>query len=142
MKRNLWVYGLEVCYLVFFRFSIFLPPSSMRVDASSSLWQHYTYNGTAGRLPSFVYTPESYRVGAAVPLIVYVAGFIAGAAMALLLFRACCKPLINMWPRKLQRTTARHHANMASFHLQQELILATDFRHDALRLARRRDVIG
>ena len=47
-----------------------------------------------------------------------------------------------MWPCIFQRTASRHHANMASLHLQQELILAAHFRHDALRLAGRRDVIG
>ncbi len=37
-----------------------------------------------------------------------------------------------MWPGKFQRTTSCHHSDVASLHLQQELILATDLRHDAL----------
>src|SRR5260370_32202337 len=51
------------------------------------------------------------------------------------------KPGVNFDPSKLHRTAPRHHADMASLHLQQELILAADLRHDALRLAGRRDVI-
>jgi poly(hydroxyalkanoate) depolymerase family esterase len=74
MKRNLAVYGLVLFYLVVFGFSSFLSPFSIRVYASKQIWQQYTYNGLAGSLPYFVYTPKSYRVGAAVPLIVMLHG--------------------------------------------------------------------
>src|SRR5579859_5112419 len=56
--------------------------------------------------------------------------------------RAGCEPGVNVWPGILHRATSCHHANMASLHLQHELILAADLRHDALRLAGRRDMIG
>src|SRR5579859_2346404 len=59
----------------------------------------------------------------------------------LMSLRAGPKPLINMWPGKLKRAAARHHADMAPLHLRQKLILAADPRHDALRLAWRRDMI-
>src|SRR6266566_9736545 len=56
--------------------------------------------------------------------------------------RAGGEPLINVGPGILERATSRHHANMASFDLQHALILAADLRHDALRLAGWRDMIG
>ena len=49
---------------------------------------------------------------------------------------------MNVWPGILHCTAARHHANVPSLDLQQELILAADPGHDALRLAWRRDMIG
>lgn len=42
--------------------------------ASSIVWQQYTYNGPAGSRPYFVYTPQNYQVGTAVPLIVMLHG--------------------------------------------------------------------
>src|SRR5260370_14416594 len=56
--------------------------------------------------------------------------------------RTGCEPGVNVWPCILHRPTSRHHANMAYLHLQKELILAADLRHDTLRLAGRRDMIG
>jgi len=64
------------------------------------------------------------------------------AGSTLLSIRAGREPGINVWPGILHCTAPRHHANVASLHLQQELILAADFGHDALRLAWRRDMIG
>ncbi len=55
------------------------------------MWQQYTYNGPVGKHPYFVYTPKSYQVGTAVPLIVMLHGctqsaldFATGTAMNLL----------------------------------------------------------
>ena len=79
MKRNLALFGLVYCYLVFGFTSILLPFSN-RVHASSRIWQPYTYNGPAGSLPYFVYTPVSYRVGVAVPLVVMLHGCTQTAA--------------------------------------------------------------
>src|SRR5258708_37434803 len=56
--------------------------------------------------------------------------------------RAGGDPLIKVGPGVLERATSRHHANMASLDLQHALILAADLRHDALRLAGWRDMIG
>ena len=42
--------------------------------ASSIVWQQYTYNGPAGSRLYFVYTPQNYQVGTAVPLIVMLHG--------------------------------------------------------------------
>ena len=54
------------CYL--------LIQSPQNVHASSGTWQQYTYNGSAGSRPYFVYTPANYQVGTPVPLIVMLHG--------------------------------------------------------------------
>lgn len=55
--------------------AICLTPFARRVQASSSgSWQQFTYNGSAGSRPYFVYTPANYQVGTAVPLIVMLHG--------------------------------------------------------------------
>src|SRR5437762_530073 len=41
---------------------------------SSGTWQQYTYNGSAGSRPYFVYTPANYQVGTATPMIVMLHG--------------------------------------------------------------------
>ncbi|GAC1384077.1 MAG: hypothetical protein NVS4B7_19900 [Ktedonobacteraceae bacterium] len=38
------------------------------------MWQEYIYNGSAGSRPYFVYTPDSYQPGVAVPLLVMLHG--------------------------------------------------------------------
>ncbi len=38
------------------------------------MWQQYIYNGPAGSRPYYVFTPENYKVGKAVPLIVMLHG--------------------------------------------------------------------
>ena len=38
------------------------------------MWQQYTYKGTGGNRPYFVYTPVNYQVGTAVPLLVMLHG--------------------------------------------------------------------
>lgn len=38
------------------------------------MWQEYIYSSTGGDRPYFVYTPENYRVGTAVPLVVMLHG--------------------------------------------------------------------
>src|SRR2546427_11885076 len=46
-----------------------------KVHASpSGVWQQYTYNGSAGSRPYFVYTPANYRVGTPAPMIVMLHG--------------------------------------------------------------------
>ncbi len=42
--------------------------------ANNPPWQQFVYNGPAGSRPYFVYTPETYQVGTAVPLIVMLHG--------------------------------------------------------------------
>ena len=42
--------------------------------ASSGTWQQYTYSGSAGSRPYYVYTPAGYQVGTSVPLIVMLHG--------------------------------------------------------------------
>src|SRR5579883_594429 len=51
-----------------------LVPLLQRVHASSGTFTQYTYNGSAGSRPYYVYTPANYRVGTAVPLIVMLHG--------------------------------------------------------------------
>jgi poly(hydroxyalkanoate) depolymerase family esterase len=47
--------------------------------ASNPLWQQFVYNGPAGSRPYFVYTPENYQVGTAVPLVVMLHGCVQTA---------------------------------------------------------------
>ncbi|MBE3561500.1 MAG: PHB depolymerase family esterase [Ktedonobacteraceae bacterium] len=49
-------------------------PFIQRVHASSGTFTQYTYNGSAGSRPYYVYTPANYQVGTAVPLIVMLHG--------------------------------------------------------------------
>src|SRR5450755_169940 len=81
--------------------------------------------------------------GALLPLLFllpYAASFTDEAER--LLLRTSRKPFVDLRPGTLRSRTARHHADMTTVYLEQELILAADFLHDALRLARRRDVVG
>jgi poly(hydroxyalkanoate) depolymerase family esterase len=78
MKRNLIVPGMAFPYLLVCLIAVWsvgllaqLPSS---VSASSPMRQQHTYTGPAGSRPYFVYTPENYRVGTAVPLIVMLHG--------------------------------------------------------------------
>ena len=41
---------------------------------TSGIWQQYTYNGSAGSRPYFVYTPANYQLGTIVPIIVMLHG--------------------------------------------------------------------
>ncbi len=41
---------------------------------TSGIWQQYTYNGSAGSRPYFVYTPANYQLGTIVPMIVMLHG--------------------------------------------------------------------
>jgi poly(hydroxyalkanoate) depolymerase family esterase len=50
---------------------LFLVPG---VRASSGTFQQFTYNGSAGSRPYYVYTPANYQPGTAVPLIVLLHG--------------------------------------------------------------------
>jgi len=34
---------------------------------TGGIWQQYTYNGSAGSRPYFVYTPANYQLGTIVP---------------------------------------------------------------------------
>src|SRR6266487_13467 len=74
MRRRLLLCGVVVFYLVAFGIAGLLAQLPLRVSASSLMWQKYTYRGPVGSRPYFVYTPESYQVGTAVPLIVMLHG--------------------------------------------------------------------
>ncbi len=85
----------------------FFLASSPRVHAASGTWQQFTYNGSAGSRPYFVYTPANYQVGTVVPLIVMLHGctqtpasFAAGTQMNAL---ADTRQFIVVYP---QQTTA------------------------------------
>lgn len=92
MKRRVSVFGLVLFFLLVYGTGTdLLARLPSRVSASSSMWQQYTYNGPVGSRPYFVFTPENYRVGTAVPLIVMLHGcsqtavdFAAGTQMNLL----------------------------------------------------------
>ncbi len=51
-----------------------LLPLLQHAHASGGTFTQYTYNGSAGSRPYFVYTPVNYQVGTAVPLIVMLHG--------------------------------------------------------------------
>lgn len=51
-----------------------LAPFTPRAHASSGTFQQYTYNGSAGSRPYYVYTPANYQAGTMVPLIVMLHG--------------------------------------------------------------------
>ncbi len=74
MSRNLPVCRFVLSYLVLFGLSGLLIQSPARVSANGSLWQQFTYYSPAGSRPYFVYTPENYHVGVAVPLVVMLHG--------------------------------------------------------------------
>ncbi|HEX7737958.1 MAG TPA: PHB depolymerase family esterase [Ktedonobacteraceae bacterium] len=49
-------------------------PFLQRAHASSGTFTQYTYNGSAGSRPYYVYTPANYQAGTVVPLIVMLHG--------------------------------------------------------------------
>lgn len=51
-----------------------MPFTHSIAHASSGTFTQYTYNGSAGSRPYYVYTPANYQVGTAVPLIVMLHG--------------------------------------------------------------------
>jgi poly(hydroxyalkanoate) depolymerase family esterase len=66
---------LLVCGVIAVLIPILLLQLLPKVHADSTgTWQQYTYNGPAGSRPYFVYTPASYQVGKAVPMIVMLHG--------------------------------------------------------------------
>src|SRR2546423_5458603 len=67
--------------------------------ANNPPWQQFVYNGHAGTRPYFVYTPETYQVGTAVPLIVMLHG--------------CAQtPLSFASGTPLNQLTARYHSTV------------------------------
>jgi poly(hydroxyalkanoate) depolymerase family esterase len=57
-----------------------LGPASQFVHARGGTWHAFVYHGPAGSRPYFVYTPENYRPGTAVPLLVLLHGCTQTAA--------------------------------------------------------------
>jgi poly(hydroxyalkanoate) depolymerase family esterase len=79
-------------------------PKPQAARASGGTWQQFTYNGSAGSRPYFVYTPANYQSGTAVPLIVMLHGctqtpsdFAAGTQMDAL---ADQKQFIVVYPQQ------------------------------------------
>ena len=73
--------------------------------ASNLSWQQFIYNGPNGSRPYFVYTPENYRAGTTVPLIVMLHGcsqtaidFATGTQMNLLAERY---KIVDVYPQQL-----------------------------------------
>ncbi len=74
MRRKFLVRVVVFFCLVAFGINGFLVLLPSRVSAINPMWQKYTYRGPVGSRPYFVYTPENYQVGTAVPLIVMLHG--------------------------------------------------------------------
>src|SRR5215469_7828490 len=53
---------------------LLLSPASQFVLARGGTWHEFVYHGQAGSRPYFVYTPEDYRPGTPVPLLVMLHG--------------------------------------------------------------------
>ncbi len=66
---------LLVCISIIVCTPIFFLDLLPKVHATTGgLWQQYTYNGSAGSRPYFVYTPANYQLGTIVPMIVMLHG--------------------------------------------------------------------
>src|SRR5689334_1380096 len=74
MRRNFPVCRLVLTCFMLFGISGLLVQSPSHVSATGSLWQQFTYDSSAASRPYFVYTPENYHVGVAVPLVVMLHG--------------------------------------------------------------------
>lgn len=59
---------------------LLLGPASQFVHAKGGTWQEFVYSGPAGSRPYFVYTPDNYHPGTAVPLLVMLHGCTQTAA--------------------------------------------------------------
>lgn len=84
--------------------SLFFPFFARTAHASSGTFQQYTYSGSAGSRPYYVYTPANYQAGTAVPLIIMLHGctqtptdFAAGTQMNAL---ADQKQFIVVYPQQ------------------------------------------
>ena len=66
---------LLICGVIVVLIPILLLHLLPKVHATSNgTWQQYTYNGSAGSRPYFVYTPANYQVGTPAPMIVMLHG--------------------------------------------------------------------
>jgi poly(hydroxyalkanoate) depolymerase family esterase len=75
MLRSSRLFPFVLCGLIVLASSsFFLPFFAARAHASSGTFTQYTYNGSAGSRPYYVYTPANYQVGTPVPLIVMLHG--------------------------------------------------------------------
>lgn len=63
-----------LCSFVIIVVIALLAPHVSNADATHNMWQQYTYSGPSGSRAYFVYTPNTYQVGTAVPLIVMLHG--------------------------------------------------------------------
>ncbi len=80
--RRIAYFGIRpFILLLFIILTVAILPAQFQhgARASNPQWQQFFYNGPAGSRPYFVYTPEHYQVGTAVPLIVMLHGCIQTA---------------------------------------------------------------
>ena len=80
LSRHLYRLGryLVACVVLFAL--LLLSPASQFVHARGGTWHEFIYHGQAGSRPYFVYTPEDYRPGTPVPLLVMLHGCTQTAA--------------------------------------------------------------
>ncbi|HLY31350.1 MAG TPA: PHB depolymerase family esterase [Ktedonobacterales bacterium] len=68
------LFSMASCFLIFVVcVAVFMARPAI-THASSGTFTQYTYNGSAGSRPYYVYTPANYQVGTPVPLIVMLHG--------------------------------------------------------------------
>ncbi|MGB8955928.1 MAG: PHB depolymerase family esterase [Tumebacillaceae bacterium] len=80
--------GMQVWTLVFVLLVSLLLPAPEAGHAANGKWEQFSYSGTGGSRPYFVYTPAGYTVGTTVPVVVMLHGctqtpadFAAGTGM-------------------------------------------------------------
>ena len=73
-QKHRWSHALTVPLLLLLLLAAVSSHAPSVARAASGTWQQFTYNGSAGSRPYFVYTPAGYQPGTAVPLIVMLHG--------------------------------------------------------------------
>lgn len=73
-RARFGVHSITFLLIVILAIATLLAQFQHSAHASNPPWQQFLYNGSAGSRPYFVYTPENYQAGTAVPLIVMLHG--------------------------------------------------------------------
>lgn len=71
MKQRKWFLWSLLWMMLF---ALIAPGMTNRASAAAGTWDQFTYSGSAGSRPYFVYTPANYSTGTPVPLVVMLHG--------------------------------------------------------------------